>query len=309
MDIHPGFQHVSSPNDVQALAFGFFDGVHLGHARVFDAVRAGGHPLSILTFWPHPQLILHPTSPPALITGLEHKLELFRQAGAEQVILHSFDAKFAQVEAGDFLHQLFERFPRLRCVACGPNFHFGHHRSGNPDMLREFAKQRGIDARVPQLALHQNSPISSSRIREALQKGALEDVRAMLGRPYTMRGTVVRGRQLARQLGHPTANVATDDAFLLPPGVYAGRTRLPDGTSWPSAINIGTKPTVEASALPSLETHLIGYNGVLNDQVLEVEPLAWLRTQQKFGDLSELKRAIEADVLRVSNLVLDSGKN
>jgi len=303
MRVHSSLEAASAAGaGIRGLALGFFDGVHPGHLAVFRAIQDAGLPLAILTFWPHPQAVLRPDARPALITGLDHKLHLFAQAGAEDVIVHPFDAAFARLEAPDFLSRLWHCLPGLRAAACGPNFQFGRGRAGGPEMLAAACRERGIAAAFPPMAQAGGGPISSSRIRGVLTAGGLEEASALLGRPYRLRGPVVSGRRLGRELGFPTANVLSGDGWLLPSGVYAGKTLLPDGSAWPSAINLGSQPTVDPASAPAVETHLIGYEGDLSGQVLEVEPRRWLRGQQRFSGPEELRAAIARDVAQASHI-------
>lgn len=302
MRVHSSLEAASSAGAIRGLALGFFDGVHSGHLEVFRAVTEAAQPLGILTFWPHPQAVLRPQAQPELITGLEHKLHRFALAGARDVIVQPFDTDFARIEAAAFLDHLFQALPELKVLACGPNFHFGHGRAGGQTMLREICRARGITAGSPALAQADGAPVSSSRIRAALAAGDLAAAGRLLGRPYHLRGKVVAGRRLGRQLGFPTANVATDDGWLLPRGVYAGRVHLPGGGIHPAAINLGTQPTIDPAAPPSLEAHLIGFEGDLLDQVLEIEPRHWLRGQQRFPDPDALRAAIARDVARAAEL-------
>lgn len=305
MRVHSSLEAASSTGSIRGLALGFFDGVHPGHQAVFQAIQDTGHPLAILTFWPHPQAVLRPACHPALITGLEHKLHLFAQHGTQEVIVHPFDSAFARLEAADFLNLLWRSLPQLRAVACGPNFRFGRGRAGGPEMLAAACQKRGITIGLPPMAYAGGRPISSSRIRSVLTQGDLEQASRLLGRPYRLRGTVTPGRQLGYKLGFPTANVHSADGWLLPRGVYAGITRLPDGSPWPSAINLGSQPTIDPAPTPVVETHLIGFEGNLTGQVLEVEPRHWLRGQQRFSSLEELRAAIARDVARAAQISED----
>lgn len=295
MLVHHHLEHAAA-DAIHGLALGFFDGVHPGHQRVFQAIIELGQPLSVLTFWPHPQAVLRPQTAPALITGLPHKLELFRRAGARQVIVQPFDPAFARLSAEDFLDLLFRNLPRLRAVACGPNFHFGHGRQGDQAMLAAAAARRGLAAATPGLVPWEGQPLSSSRIRAALAAGDLRAATAMLSRPYRLRGTVVPGRRLGRTLGFPTANLDTGDGLLLPAGVYAGLAHLPDGSSRRAAINLGPQPTIDPRAPAAVEAHLLDFSGELEGTEIEIEPRRFLRPQRHFAGLEELRAAIAADV-------------
>jgi riboflavin kinase / FMN adenylyltransferase len=301
MHAAPSLNQPEQIGHVRALALGFFDGVHLGHHMVFEAARQNGTPWSVLTFWPHPQAVLRPDHAPALITGYDHKAALIHDLGAEALIVQPFDVPFSQRSAEDFLELLFTTLPQLEWMACGPNFRFGHGRLGTPETLAEAAKKRGVGFGQPNLMHHAGSPISSSRIRECLTLGQFKAASAMLGRSYRLRGTVTTGQQLGTRLGFPTANLSTSDGILIPHGVYSARVHLCDGSSWKAAINVGIRPTVDSSPLATVEAHLIGFSGTLQGQMIEVEPLQFIRPEQKFSSLTALQAAIAQDVSSVQS--------
>lgn len=290
---------------IHRLAIGFFDGVHRGHRLVFDAVQDPGEGFSILTFWPHPQSVLAPEHAPRLITGLEHKLGLFSGAGALSTILVPFDRSFAGIGAEEFLDLLARHFPELKVVSCGPNFHFGKNRAGTAARLFDWARTRGIEARVPRMQRDgDGQTISSSRIRQALAEGNIPSASGMLGRPYAMRGTVAKGRQLGRTLGFPTANLESSDDLLLPLGVYAGLARTDHGDIHPAALNFGYQPSVDPSNRQAkIEAHLLNFSGNLYGQPLEIQPLHFLRKETQFDNLQELQARITRDVEETAKLV------
>lgn len=301
MNVFRSFEEAAKSDNLRRLAVGFFDGVHRGHKLVFEAAHAPGDEWSVLTFWPHPQAVLSPAQPPPLITGLEHKLRLFEQAGASSTVLVDFDPAFAARTATDFLDLLAYHFPRLERISCGPNFHFGKNRQGDSTQLRDWSAARGIRADIPPLLMEPDGPpVSSSRIRSLLRDGDLAAARQALGRPYSLWGKVVPGAQLGRTLGFPTANVETGDHLLLPSGVYAGYTKLDDGSLHASALNFGQRPTVaQAGGELTVETHLLDYQGDLYGKNLEITPVEFIRPEVRFDSLAVLQEQIARDILQV----------
>jgi riboflavin kinase/FMN adenylyltransferase len=309
MKVFRSFEEAEQSGEIRRLAVGFFDGVHRGHQRVFDAVRGGASsstdpspsPFSVLTFWPHPQSILAPDRSPQLITGLEHKLRLFEKAGASSSLVIPFDREFAGVDAEDFLDGLARHFPFLQHVACGPNFHFGKNRGGNAGRLAHWASSRNIHASLPAMFANTGGVIvSSSQIRDLLARGDLSGASESLGRPYGVWGRVIRGNQVGRQLGFPTANLETSDAPLIPPGVYAGYGVWDDGSKKVCALNLGRRPTIESDrAELRWEAHFLDYSGDLYGQSIELQPTFKIRPEQAFDSLESLKRQIVQDVAEV----------
>jgi riboflavin kinase / FMN adenylyltransferase len=301
MKVFRSFEEAGQSGEVQRLAVGFFDGVHRGHQRVFDSVKASASPYSILTFWPHPQSILAPDRAPPLITGLEHKLRLFEKAGASSSLVLPFDRGFASMEADLFLDRLAGHFPNLQHVACGPNFHFGKDRGGNAGRLMDWAASRNIPASLPSmLTAPDGMVVSSSQIRNLLANGDVNRASAALGRPYGLWGRIIKGRQLGRQLGFPTANLDTTDAAIIPSGVYAGFCVLQDGTVHACALNLGRRPTLDSNNLDlRWEAHLLNYSGDLYGQSVELQPKFLIRPEQAFDSLESLKRQITLDVAEV----------
>lgn len=305
MNLFNSLEEAGKSGEIHRLAVGFFDGVHLGHRLVFDAVQDPGESFSILTFWPHPQSVLAPERAPRLITGLEHKLDLFNRAGTLSTILVPFDRSFAGIGADEFLDLLARHFPGLKVVSCGPNFHFGKNRAGTAERLFDWARTRGLEARVPRMQQDKDGQtISSSRIRSALSSGDIPSASRMLGRPYAIRGTVVKGRQLGRTLGFPTANVDSSDDLILPLGVYAGLVRTAKGDTHPAALNFGYQPSVDpTNQRAKVEAHLLKFSGDLYGQPLEIQPLHFLRKEAQFGNLQELQARITRDVEETGGLI------
>ena len=280
------------------LALGVFDGVHLGHQAVIGAVvdgaRASGGVPGVLTFEPHPIQVLAPRrAPRRILASLEHKERLLGALGVGVLVVVEFDAERAAQSAEDFAAQLFS-LSGLRQLAAGSDWKFGHNRVGTMEFLRELGEPRGVEVTaVPAVMLH-GERISSTRLRQALRDGNLAGASEMLGRPYTVMGSVVRGDQLGRKLGAPTANIAVGDEQLPPDGVYVA-TVSSNGANHPAVANLGVRPTVDGERR-LLEVHLLDFEGDLYDQTVEVCFGRKLRDERRFTGVEELREQIFRDV-------------
>ncbi|MDR1191453.1 MAG: riboflavin biosynthesis protein RibF [Verrucomicrobiales bacterium] len=277
--------------DLHALALGFFDGVHRGHQRVIaDAAHDG-----VLTFDPHPRAFLFPDQAPLLLTGLPHKLHDLAALGVRHVVLLPFDARMALTTAEEFLRELERALPRLRRVAVGPNWRFGHNRAGDIPLLRHWCDARGLALTVGEFVTRGGVTVSSSRVRALIAGGRLAEAAELLGKPYSLHGVIVSGRQLGRQLGFPTANLATFDQCLPPRGVYFGEVNV-SGNCYPAAINIGVKPTLGAPPVVTVEAHLLNFSGDLYGATVSMSPRRFHRAEQAFPSLSALREQLGRDV-------------
>ena len=279
------------------LALGFFDGLHLGHRRVIlggEKPHAPGQ-TAVLTFRDHPLSVLHPEKHPALITGLPHKLRLLERWQIGTVVALPFDSDRARQAPEDFLGELAGAFPSLQTISVGPNWRFGKDRSGDVAMLGRWCSERKILLDNPEPVLFAGERISSSRIRAAIAAGQLTDTAEMLGRPFTLFGTVGTGAGRGAGLGFPTANLQTEDECLPPDGVYAGLAHLDDGKTFPAAINLGTQPTFDGGEKHP-EAHLIGFRGHLCGQKLDLAFSKFLRPTKKFETPAALAEQIKRDI-------------
>jgi riboflavin kinase/FMN adenylyltransferase len=282
------------------LALGMFDGVHLGHRHVLQPAlsdaQATGAAAVFLTFDPHPQQVVRPDQAPRLIQSLPQRLRCLGQFAPSAILVVPFDAALSQVSGEAYLRSLAAQFGRLRSLTVGEGFHFGHRRSGNVALLRQLAPELGFAVHaIPPVELD-GAPISSTRIRTAVRAGQLGEVARLLGRPYTLAGTVVTGARLGRTLGFPTANLDVTGRELPPLGVYAARLEL-DGRLRRAVLNLGRRPTVaDPTPEPRLEVHIPGFSGDLYGRELEVELLRPLRAEQRFASLDALKEQIARDV-------------
>jgi riboflavin kinase/FMN adenylyltransferase len=278
-----------------ALAIGNFDGMHLGHQTLLrELVRyAGLNNLAsaVMTFEPHPREFFTPHHAPARLASLREKLEWCAELGVNHVFLVRFDQTFANISSQDFLQHVLIHSIRAQAVMVGEDFRFGAGRSGGVAQIAE----AGIKLiTLPEVLIETSNGhqrISSTAVRNALAAGELSVAKRLLGRNYSISGTVVRGQQLGRQLGYPTANVHMRHERPALTGVYAVKL---DGM--PGVANLGVRPTLAGIPKLSLEVHLFDFNGDLYQRHVHVEFLHKLRDEIKFADLSALKAQIAQDV-------------
>ena len=281
------------------LALGVFDGLHLGHqavvARAVEAAANEGGLAGVLTFDPHPIRVIAPTkAPSSLLETLDHKACVSAGLGVQLIVPLHFDAAMAQMEAGDFITRLCTA--PVRTIAVGEDWRFGHRRAGDVALLHAAAPRHGFRLEAVPPVMYDGDRISSTRIRQAIHDGNLDEAAGMLGRRYSVCGKVVEGAKLGRQLGFPTANVATGNLQLPPDGVWAVQAIDSRGQTWKAAANLGTRPTVDGKQQRVLEVHLIGFSGDLYGKTLEVTFEKHLRPERKFASLDELRAQIARDV-------------
>ena len=282
-----------------ALAVGVFDGVHLGHQEVIRAAQEHAtqhHGTAVVaTFDPHPAQVLRPGSAPRLLCGPRLQQQTLSQIGISHLLACPFTVETAQTPAREFVLQLIRASRPLGCISVGYTWQFGHQREGNIHLLMEMGQEHDFAVYgVPPLKIA-GAVVSSTLIREAIAKGDFATAATLLGRDYSVYGTVVEGQKLGRQLGFPTANVDVENEQLPPLGVYAVAARI-DAQWLPAVANLGRRPTVAADAAPSLEVHLLDWSGDLYGKDLEVRFTRRLRSEMKFSSLDELKAQIARDV-------------
>ena len=290
MQVLHGLKELSDFDRSFGLALGVFDGVHLGHQAVIAAARGAGD-LGVLTFDPHPVQVLAPShAPRRILSSLDQKKRLLSGLGVDFLVIIEFSTEFAAREARKFADDLFAT--GVKKLSAGDDWSFGRGREGNMQHLREWGSESGVEVLEVSAILQDGLRISSTRIRKCLQEEDLDSVATMLGRHYSVLGTVVRGRQLGRTIGFPTANVVVADKVLPPNGVY-----VVEGNGVRGVANVGTRPTVDDSRGRSLEVHLFTDDLPMDyGWELEVGFLRKIRDEQKFQSLEELRNQIQCDV-------------
>ena len=292
-----------------SIALGNFDGIHRGHSLVIAAAlkKSSSHAHStLLTFHPHPRQFFS-GQPHSLLTPLPEKIAYLQTLGLEQVVLLPFDQKIARLTPEEFVTEILVQQLQAVQVSVGANFHFGRDRSGHAEDLARLAQAHDIQPQIiplQNLHLDTHSPetaglshISSSSIRHHLSLGQISSANLLLGRPYTLMGTVIQGKKLGRTIGFPTANIQIPAEKFLPRyGVYAV-TVIYQGKRLPGVMNVGDRPTVDAKSFdPHVEVHLLDWQGNLYGETLSIELQAFLRPEQKFPSIDALKAQINIDV-------------
>jgi riboflavin kinase / FMN adenylyltransferase len=289
------------------LAIGVFDGVHLGHQAVIStsaehARTANGTPV-VVTFDPHPEKILRPDKAPHLLTATEHKIALTRTFGVRHLLIIPFDKQFAATEPEDFVQQLVQHSNPLREICVGHKWSFGKNRRGNLQLLTKLGAEFDFNVvGIPPVTVN-GEIVSSTTIRRAVEAGDLKKAAAMLGREYTILGTVVRGDDLGKKIGFPTANLSAHSEQFPPNGVYFAEAKL-DGVVYPGVVNLGYRPTVSSGKSDRvLEIHLLDFDRDIYGKDLELRFVRYLRPEKKFENVDALVQQIKRDVEQARELI------
>ncbi len=290
------------------LALGVFDGVHLGHqaviARAVEAARREGGSAGVLTFDPYPLWVLAPEKAPRrLLASLDHKARILDGMDVDFLLALPFDRERAKVEAADFVGSLVKAGAATICA--GEDWRFGHRRGGDRRLLGALSETLEFRFEAVPPVMMDGERISSTRIRQAIRDGSLAAAARMLGRPYSVAGTVIGGRRLGREIGFPTANLERGEEQYPPDGVWAVRTSY-DGGSGDGVANLGMRPTVDGETR-LLEVHLFETPPELYGKTMEVEFVARIRGQQRFESLEALKAQIARDREEAERLLRSAG--
>jgi riboflavin kinase/FMN adenylyltransferase len=280
------------------LALGNFDGVHRGHRKILErvvhgAAEHGGTPMA-MTFDPHPPRVVRPDKAPPLLMTTTQRLEALSAAGMKAVVVVRFTRELSQWSAETFVQRVLAEWLRVAEVWVGGNFVFGHERSGSFSSLRQLGLRFGFRADKIDPVRYKDFVVSSTRIRRLVCEGRMDEAGALMGRPYEIEGTVVRGRGKGREMGVPTVNLATDNELLPPNGVYA-TTLAVGAVDYAGVTNVGVRPTFGEGGPLSIETHVLGQPGDLYGKPVGLGFVQRLREERKFADVDALVAQIEAD--------------
>ncbi|MDE3221865.1 MAG: bifunctional riboflavin kinase/FAD synthetase [Acidobacteriota bacterium] len=289
----------------RAIAIGVFDGLHRGHAEVIRRLtaHARAHNLvsCVVTFDPHPALVLAPERAPRLLATLDQRVAGLRAWGVDEVRVVHFDASRSRQSASDFVREILVEELAAQVVVVGANFRFGHDREGSPVLLATLGER--YDFTVDEVTIRGGQvQWSSTAVREALERGDLDAASEILGRSFTLRGPVVHGDARGREIGFPTANVAASPRQQLPRvGIYAGATVV-QGVWWPAAISVGRRPHFYEQGAVLVEVHLPGFSGDLYDSTLDVLFWRYLRDEARYDTLEALIHQIGLDVAETQEI-------
>lgn len=301
MRVFNGFEGLEVINN-PVLTIGTFDGVHLGHQKIISrlneiAKQIGGESV-LLTFYPHPRMVLYPESHGLkLIQTQVEKIDKLRKTGLANIVIIPFTMEFSRMTALEFVRDVLVNKMNVKELVIGYDHQFGKNREGSIAFLKSISDTYGFE--VEEIAAEEIDEvnISSTKIRNAILEGDIELANKFLGEPFMITGKVVGGKQLGTSLGYPTANIDIESELKLLPahGVYAVEVELPDVGIAKGMMNIGTRPTVENEGDISIEINLLDYTGDLYGQYLTVRLLSRIRAESKFGSLEELKKQIAND--------------
>lgn len=283
-----------------ALSIGNFDGLHLGHQALIQHLQQEALQLKISTaiiiFEPQPQEWFKPETAPARLTPLRSKIELFQKLGVDHLIVMRFNRSLSELSPADFVEQRLIPEVQPQLILVGADFQFGHQRQGTLSTLKRLGAQWSFETITFPEATHAGLRISSTAIRQALQRGDLIQAQQMLGRPFSLSGRVVRGQNLGHTLGYPTANIRIHHQPLALAGIFIVTVHGPRGKPLPAVASLGYRPTVSQDNIPWLEVHVLDFNDSLYDQRIEVHFHHKIRDEQRFATLGELIQEIHQDV-------------
>jgi riboflavin kinase/FMN adenylyltransferase len=281
------------------LTLGTFDGVHVGHRKILERITQntenGEYESLVLTFFPHPRMVLKGDSDVKLLNTLSEKMDLLEKLGIQNLVIHPFDETFSRLSAEEFVKTVLVEQFHIQKIIIGHDHRFGSNRTANIDDLIAFGKQYGFE--VEQISVQEIDAvsISSTKIRNALSEGNMALTNEYLGYEYFLTGTILKGKQLGRSIGFPTANLHIEENYKLIPrnGVYVVKSYVNQKTVF-GMMNIGFNPTVAGEKL-SIEIHYFDFDADLYDQQIAVSILEYLRPEQKFASVDLLKEQLQKD--------------
>ena len=299
--VHSADQWVARFGDQRkrtAVTIGNFDGVHLGHQqilrRLHDRARLENLTSAVLTFHPHPARLLRPSEAPALLETLEQRLAAIAALGIEAVFVARFDAGLANLSPEEFARQYLVEAMRAQAVLIGANFRFGHRQAGDAKLLSDLGRRHSFEVEVVSPITIDGVVVSSTGIRKALSEGQVDQVRSMLGRPFTLAGEIKPGTGQGRKLVVPTLNLVTEQELLPKAGVYATEAVV-EGNTYRAATNIGVRPTFDGTHT-TIESHLLDFHQNLTGGKLELRFGARLRDERRFSGPAELREQVMRDI-------------
>lgn len=281
------------------LTLGTFDGVHIGHKKILERITQntenGKYESLVLTFFPHPRMVLQEKSEIKLLNTIAEKTKLLEATGIENLIIHPFDESFSRLTAEEFVHSILVDQFHIQKIIIGHDHRFGRNRTANIDNLIAYGTEYGFEVEQISAQEIQDVSVSSTKIRKALNEGKMDLANEYLGYDYFLSGKIVKGKQLGRTIGFPTANIEIEEDYKLIPktGVYAVKALI-DQKEVFGMMNIGFNPTVNGQK-QTIEVNLFDFDADIYDKEIEVSLLHFLREEQKFGSIDLLKEQLNQD--------------
>jgi riboflavin kinase/FMN adenylyltransferase len=303
--------HVSTNGSIKKtiLTLGTFDGVHFGHKKILEKLTQntenGKYESLVLTFFPHPRMVLQEDSDIKLLNTIDEKIDLLNKIGIQNLVIHPFDEKFSRLTAEEFVKNILVDQFHIHKIIIGHDHRFGRNRTANIEDLKTFGKQYNFEVEEISAQEIKEVSVSSTKIRQALSEGTISLANEYLGYNYSLTGIVAKGKQLGRTIGFPTANIQLEENFKLIPknGVYIVKSIINDKTVL-GMMNIGNNPTVEGKS-QTIEINFFDFNEDLYGQKITISLLERIRSEQKFDSVSLLKEQLEKD----KNTALDYFRN
>ena len=304
------FYHISELSSLtnSIVTIGTFDGVHLGHQKIIKRLvelkqKQGGE-IVLFTFDPHPRKVLFPEQKDLkLITTTQEKCEILKLFGVDFVLVYPFTKEFSKMQAQDYISDIIVKGLKTKTLVIGYDHRFGSNREGTIDTLKELSNIYNFEVEeIPAQEINQLN-VSSTRIRKAIEEGDVQTANDFLGYSFFITGTVVKGKQLGRTIGYPTANIFIENADKLIPkiGVYAVNV-IYKGITYQGMLNIGTNPTTDLDNKIKIEVNIFDFNQDIYGETLKIEFVKWIRNEEKFANLDELKQALAYDKIACSHV-------
>lgn len=304
------YHHISELSNLtnSIVTIGTFDGVHLGHQqiikRLVELKKKQGGEIVLFTFAPHPRKVLFPSQTDLkLITTTQEKCELLQQFGVDHVLVYPFTKAFSQMQAQDYISDIIAKGLKTKTLVIGYDHRFGSNREGNIELLKQCSSVYHFNVEeIPAQEINQLN-ISSTRIRKAIDEGDIKTANEFLGYSFFVTGTVIKGKQLGRTIGYPTANIFIEDTDKLIPkiGVYAVNVIL-NGITYKGMLNVGTNPTTDTDYKIKIEVNIFDFDKDIYGETLKVEFVKWIRNEEKFANLDELKQALANDKIACAHV-------
>jgi len=297
--------HVQKP----VVTVGVFDGVHKGHIAILDRVKHSAQEVQgdtvIVTFWPHPRLVLNQDVSIKLINTIDEKLQLFEKFGVQHIVIIPFTEEFSKISSQQFIEDILVNKLKVNHLIIGFNHHFGKAREGNFELMNEYSKQFGFTLEKLDAQMVENEKVSSTLIRTSLNNGDIITANKYLGYDYMITGKVVEGKKIGRTIGFPTANILVNQDYKLVPktGVYAVEVEV-SGKRYPGMLNVGYNPTIDpARTKLNIEAHLLNFSGDLYEMDITLLFKQRIRDEIKFEGLDQLKKQLNSDKAEVLKIL------
>jgi riboflavin kinase/FMN adenylyltransferase len=293
------------------VTIGTFDGVHIGHQKVLsklvNSAKKNSASSVLLTFFPHPRMVLQKDSHIKLINTIEERIELLRKTGLDALVVHEFTEDFAEKTALDFVKNVLVDHLKISNLIIGYDHRFGKNREGNFDQLTEYGKTFGFKVNKISQQEIDHITISSTKIREAIELGNIEEANRYLGYYFMLTGEIVKGKNLGEKIGFPTANLFIEETYKLLPktGSYIVKSEIENQTVY-GMMNIGYNPTVKGKK-QTIEIHFFNFNKDLYGKKIQIDVLKFLREEQKFASVEDLKNQLEIDKKKSLTMIKNHG--